>query len=1097
MKRYFGISLACFSSLLLVAGVVLAKPATEQHVFTPVEEGYVDVVGSADGTPAVSKAAQDTIWIADWSFDPGCTNAFNNDSSAGQQVPGWFRSDLRILNSGIEYWHIRNSFDGALVDTLAAGAGDDVFITGNAAVLTNHDLCWGFPDGYGTSWYQAICMRYVGDSLLDFNVLVDSESGFDFLYVQTDSACAAQALVDYDVQPWAGSAGYRDDVEALSGQTTQHYVDVALDGYGTADTHCVYISFLEDGAFNQEDGNQPTANGAALVVDDIVLTGAYPLSEDFDGGGSGSFAEIQYLNLQDNEPFGMWDRVFQNISDNDVCSGNITCAWLSTDHTNPTIANVSAQAFAPNSFVMKNWRDTAVIGSWVSLASTSNAVGSVLSFRRFPGNFFNNSRGVQNWSVRSKTKIANTDTPGAGDSLDCVTAWSHSFQWNSLNVYSWQTNLFDMSSNVAVGAREIQMRFRQSDWRWIAGAGPPVPFQPAPGPFWDRIRIGRRVLTGPAMNEGIDNRYQAQDSAPKNGNETGPWPGPDYAQDPAGDILGTVSYSRGTDGGINGQTANLILGDSTTMIVTDVRGAGGIAAVTWYGTIVRGPHAGKAPPPYSVGANGFFAVPADTSYLGTLPSPGNWAADMDDTYFRGGDEVRYFWMGEDVQGGKSSWPSGMTADPVDLAGAEASTGGLFEFTALPAIDWDPAYLAAVAASGQGGEDVDPADFGPHTQKNCILYYNHINSRRNSGDANRTSFMQTLDQLGYKGEYDVYDHSGLGNTNNALGAHMTVAQARGYSLLVMDVGLRGPGTPIIPDGVDTDSKKIDMDTWLTSWLQAVGQGTSIPNHTFWIMGQDWAQEGAGVQLTAQAQVTFTAPNQATAANPISVAQASHVMLQGCSVNSPFVSYALDGGCPIIRSYDAISPLGTATETHTYDDNGVAPIAAPGTGKGAVVMSSDAAFGSNTIMMSHPWFDIRDFGAPTSPEPEERLLAQVLNCVLPLDCRRTPDDQVDVPGDDPTVAAPAKTALHQNVPNPFNPVTTIKFDLARDGHVSLNIYDVAGRLVRTLVNEKMTKGTGFEAKWNGLDNSGNRTSSGVYFYRLVTADFSQTNKMVLMK
>jgi hypothetical protein len=54
MKRYFGISLACFSSLLLVAGVVLAKPTTEPHVFSPAEDGYLGVVGPANGTPAVS-----------------------------------------------------------------------------------------------------------------------------------------------------------------------------------------------------------------------------------------------------------------------------------------------------------------------------------------------------------------------------------------------------------------------------------------------------------------------------------------------------------------------------------------------------------------------------------------------------------------------------------------------------------------------------------------------------------------------------------------------------------------------------------------------------------------------------------------------------------------------------------------------------------------------------------------------------------------------------------------------------------------------------------------------------------------------------------
>jgi hypothetical protein len=1078
-----------------VIGIVLsiglsasAKPAREVHEWTPIE---IDVDRAGDPGPAASKAATDTIWIADWSFDPGCTNAFNDHTSQGEQVPGWFRYDLRILNDGNVYWHVRDDFDGALVDTLAAGSGDDASISGNAAVLTHHDLCWGFPDGYGTSWYQAICFRYVGDSLLDFDVLVDSESGFDFLYVQTDSACAAQSLVDYDAQPWAGSAGYRDDVEALSGQTTEHFVDVALDGYGTADTHCVYIAFQEDGAFNQEDGNQPTANGAALVVDNIVLTGAYPSTEDFDGGGSGGNGDVQYVNLSDAEPFGVWARVFKNISDNDLCTSNPTCAWLDTDHTTPTVANVPSQAYAPNGFVVKSWKDTAVIGPWASLASTPDAVGTVLSFRRFPGNSFNTSRGVQNWSVRSRLRVANTDTPAA-DSLDCVTAWAHGFQWNSLNQNSWVTNLFDMSTNVAVGARDIQLRFRQSDWRWIQGATPPVPFQPAPGPFWDRIRIGRRVLTGPVLNEGIDNRSQAQDGAPTNGNEKGPFPGPNWAQDPNGDIYGTTAFSRSTDGNTRGP--NLVLGDSITLIVTDVIGAGGIASVSWYGAIVRGPHAGKAPPPYTVGASGFFSVPADTAYVGVLPQPGNWAVDMDDTYFRGGDEVRYFWLATDVQGGGASHPEGLTDEPAGIAEAEAETGGLFEVSFLPTIAWAPAYLARIAADAHGDLAPTQAELDSSAQANCILYYNHVNSRRYSGDAHRTSFMQTLDQLGYKGSYDVYDHQGLGNTNNALGSRITVAQARGYAILIMDAGNRGAGTPIIPDGTDNDTRKIDMDTWLTSWLQAVGQGSSIPNHTLWLIGDDWAQEGAATALMAQAQVTFVAPNQATSSNPIAVGQQGHVMFQGCAVNAPLLSWALDGSCPT-RTYDALAALGVATETHTYDDNGAAPVAVPGSGKGAVVMHSDAAFGSNTIMQSHAWSDIRDFGPPA--EREAAFLAQVLDCVLPVDCRETPDEQVDVPGAETPAAVPARTVLHPNVPNPFNPVTTIEFDLARDGHVSLRVYDVAGRLVRTLVDEKLATGAGHEAAWNGLDDAGSRVSSGVYFYRLVTADAAETRKMVLMK
>jgi hypothetical protein len=83
------------------------------------------------------------------------------------------------------------------------------------------------------------------------------------------------------------------------------------------------------------------------------------------------------------------------------------------------------------------------------------------------------------------------------------------------------------------------------------------------------------------------------------------------------------------------------------------------------------------------------------------------------------------------------------------------------------------------------------------------------------------------------------------------------------------------------------------------------------------------------------------------------------------------------------------------------------------------------------------------------------------------------------------------LDQNFPNPFNPVTMIRFSLTSPSRVTLHIYDVAGRLVRTVVDESMEAGEHslpFEAK--GL-------ASGVYFYRLKAAQFEKTRKMVVLR
>jgi hypothetical protein len=135
-------------------------------------------------------------------------------------------------------------------------------------------------------------------------------------------------------------------------------------------------------------------------------------------------------------------------------------------------------------------------------------------------------------------------------------------------------------------------------------------------------------------------------------------------------------------------------------------------------------------------------------------------------------------------------------------------------------------------------------------------------------------------------------------------------------------------------------------------------------------------------------------------------------------------------------------------------------------------------------------------PGSPDEEEVLAAKVLGQTLPLACQRTPNPNTGN-GDDQTDALPRVPALAQNVPNPFNPTTTIKFDLPRAGLVKLTVYDVAGHVVKTLANSKFEAGRQIPVVWNGLDEAGNRVPSGVYFYQLVTTDFSATKKMVVLK
>jgi hypothetical protein len=88
-------------------------------------------------------------------------------------------------------------------------------------------------------------------------------------------------------------------------------------------------------------------------------------------------------------------------------------------------------------------------------------------------------------------------------------------------------------------------------------------------------------------------------------------------------------------------------------------------------------------------------------------------------------------------------------------------------------------------------------------------------------------------------------------------------------------------------------------------------------------------------------------------------------------------------------------------------------------------------------------------------------------------------------------PEKFYLYQNYPNPFNPVTNIKFDMPKQGLVKLKVYDIAGREIAELVNKTLSAGSyNYDFDASGL-------SSGVYFYKLETPDFTSIRKMILVK
>ena len=93
-------------------------------------------------------------------------------------------------------------------------------------------------------------------------------------------------------------------------------------------------------------------------------------------------------------------------------------------------------------------------------------------------------------------------------------------------------------------------------------------------------------------------------------------------------------------------------------------------------------------------------------------------------------------------------------------------------------------------------------------------------------------------------------------------------------------------------------------------------------------------------------------------------------------------------------------------------------------------------------------------------------------------------------------PNQFMLHPNFPNPFNPITSLRYDLPEDGLVNITIYDMMGRIVKTLVNTSQTSGYK-SIRWNATNDRNEPVSAGLYLYAIQAGEFRQTKKMVLLK
>ncbi len=336
---------------------------------------------------------------------------------------------------------------------------------------------------------------------------------------------------------------------------------------------------------------------------------------------------------------------------------------------------------------------------------------------------------------------------------------------------------------------------------------------------------------------------------------------------------------------------------------------------------------------------------------------------------------------------------------------------------------------------------------------------------------RNSYEPGLD---YDVFYTNYPTAGIGN---GLGGRATLAQIEGYDTILYTSGGMD-GFTITPQDYTRDAG--DDIGLLTAWLETGGKN-------LFATGDDLASdlwdngEAEGQALLAD---WFGISVVEDDMRPMSGGALEYAVVPaaGSSLFPAPDSWVVSGGCPGLNRFDAVQAT-TGTTEALFVGNGNDLSAAT---------RRIAANGSQVVSMPYDLSNIVDVRDPDDPGGllPMPVRAEVLGSVL--------TSFGWPPGTNQWTGTEAPAAIFATSahPNPFNPATRIDYQMPRDGHLRLRIYDVRGQLVRKLIDGNRASGRG-HVMWDGRDDVGGSVATGVYFYEARTDGEVKVEKLLLLK
>jgi hypothetical protein len=1035
MKRILSLTLS-IALMVCVASAVMARPAVNfgERINMSILEPLV---------PATSNAREDTTFLFPSSGagsygTPGTTErGWSFDYDGGPEASGWTPVDNTAQEGA--WWHLAST-------TVNAGTETDMSAAGQpwTAGDTNNDFAiwcgrqnvcgWINPTGYGNNWDQYIVFDcgQFSDSLVVDMAYAGDFEGAEFDYFQIN------LMVDGVMEE-----AYLNNVGSEKTYRDTTLVFYPADFTGTSFGDLIF-RFASDGAWSDQDGLLVT-NIGAVWVDNLRLTkdGAVIFQDDFEGG-----VVPAGMSFDTASGAGNYGTLYSNLFSEDVCFLNPTYAWAFFDlgTVNPEYP-IPVVAYGPP------YVDASVVSPLLDVEhELGNPTGTPLDITAdsqlwmYYWVYLDNPLNpliFQSWDAASQTV-----------ELPCLGTWKNDNTVYYGDYKQWLRTTRNITQAVAESANEgtitaIAVRVSCVDmcgyWCDTYGDGTGH----APPPYFDNVYIHKIVASAVAWN--VDRFRTFQDNFPEM-------------------ATGKVRIDNSDNVAPSSSTV-VVIGDSA-IVELNMDLVGGIKATynatvgenrpelyMWY-RITDGPHAGvlEAAQGDPDGSDGTWSpymgtqvfdsdtwglVQCDSSaYQGTT-QPSKYCFDLADDYFEAGDRILYFYRAESNDGVIETRPEFAMATDPDLR-------GYYAIRCLPTAGRTMLFVA---------DDEDVLPFW----REAFTYNGYAN-------------------------YDIYytqaPSSGL--QNGLAGRVKDPSQISQYDVIVWDSG-------DLPSYTLTNALPEDLvyDTDLLNDFLV----NSDHNTFVWIMGNQVATDLTNGE-------SFLAIDMGTylQSETLYYDDYTGILVPKVFATHPALEYLggdpeiwINVGCPYPENLSVVEPLGLLSETsHEWEEDA-------GTGSVAGIYNSDpdgdgtnessGGYTNRVLFNPFSYQEVLDagYGIPAGADYARKMVGDVLLNLFSYLNDQTPDDVGDTP---------AFTKLHGNFPNPFNPKTTIQFSLSSPAHVNLAVYDISGRLVKQLANERLAA-QDYAIEWNGRNEAGHQVASGVYFYKLQAGDYSATEKMVMLK